>query len=123
MDAVSSEAKRSKQLLDLDSLDVDSLKGVSYESRKNTVQLLSADMLAWVTAKIRAAQLFGRGWSKEAKMVAFRFVDSGNLNIGFNATEQIQEWVEDEIAFLTAQNVEEASGEGEDGDPPDVRGL
>ena len=92
---------------------------MSYESRKDTVQLLSADMLAWVTAKIRAAQLYGRGWSKDVKMVAFRFVDSGNVNIGFNAAEQIQEWVEGEIAYLAARNVEEAGDEeDEDGDAP-----
>jgi hypothetical protein len=95
--------------------DVD-INGVSYESRKNTVQLLSADMLAWVTAKIRAAQLFGKGWGKETRLIAFRFVDTKHLRIGFNTSQQMLEWRDKELAYLTAQNVEAANEENETGE-------
>jgi hypothetical protein len=86
--------------------------GISYENRKNTVQLLSADMLAWVTAKIRAAQLFGKGWSKDVKMIAYRFVASGKLDIGYNTEEQLRNWHDREVAYHLATKSQAGESHG-----------
>jgi hypothetical protein len=89
---------------DLDTSDI------AFESRRNTRQLLAADMLAWVTAKIRVAALFPTtyrkmgGWGKEVSMVAFRFIDSGKLRIGFNTEETLREWLAKEIKYWEAHN-------------------
>ncbi|MBZ5647542.1 MAG: hypothetical protein LAN37_09995 [Acidobacteriia bacterium] len=92
--------------------DVDG-NGISFESRKKTRQLLSADMLAWVTAKIRAAALFPTtfrrrgGWGKEVSMVAFKFVDSGKLNIGYNTEASLRDWLDREIKFWEQHEAQE----------------
>jgi hypothetical protein len=62
-------------------------------------------MLAWVTTKIRIAELFPTtykrmgGWGKEVSMVAFRFIDKGNLRIGYNTEASLREWLRREIEY------------------------
>lgn len=79
--------------------------GIAFESRKNSRQLLAADMLAWVTAKIRAAELFPTtyrrmgGWGKEVSMIAYRFIDNGKLHIGYNTEASLGEWLKRELAY------------------------
>jgi hypothetical protein len=69
---------------------------VSYESRKNVVQLLSADMLAYLSAKIRALELFGRGMTIEAFTAAHIVVGSrGKLNLGYMTRQTLQQWERD----------------------------
>ncbi|HEY7404158.1 MAG TPA: DUF3800 domain-containing protein [Candidatus Angelobacter sp.] len=91
--------------------------GIAFESRKVTRQLLAADMLAWVTAKIRAAELFPAtyrrrgGWGKEVSMVAFRFIDNGNLKIGYNTEAALNEWLKRELAFWEKNPIAKAEGE------------
>jgi hypothetical protein len=60
-------------------------EGVSFESRKITHQLLSADMIAWTIASIRALHLFGRRGSRfvEAYWLAKVFVSTDHLKIGY----------------------------------------
>jgi len=80
--------------------------GVTYESRKNVVQLLSADMLAWVTASVRAYDLFfsnnPRPLMEEISIPAKIFVDSRNLGMGFIAKKTFQQW---EISVLAAGTI------------------
>jgi len=65
--------------------------GVSYESRKSVVQLLSADMLAWVTATIRARSLFLTGEVTEMFQVANIFVDT-QIRMGAVTKESVMQW-------------------------------
>jgi hypothetical protein len=65
--------------------------GISYESRKSVVQLLAADMLAWVTATIRARDLFLRGATTEMFQVAYIFVDT-QIHMGHVSKESIMNW-------------------------------
>ena len=88
--------------------DVDA-DGISFASRKDTVQLLSADMLAWVTAKIRAFQEYPetakrKGWPKDLSRVAFPFIDSKKLHIGYNTEQSVREWQERELPFWDDQS-------------------
>jgi hypothetical protein len=62
--------------------------GVSYESRKSVVQLLAADILAWVTATIRARDLFLRGETTEMFEVADIFVDT-QVHMGHVSKESV----------------------------------
>jgi hypothetical protein len=62
-------------------------ESVSYESRRDVVQLLSADMLAWVTATVRARVAFGRGETIEMFQLADIFVDSKNIHMGHTPKE------------------------------------
>lgn len=80
--------------------DVDT-NGVSYESRKQTLPLLPADMLAWVTAKLRAYMLFNRGWGKMHHFVAKRFLDTEKLHIGYSTEDHLVEWNDRVNKFLT----------------------
>ncbi len=87
--------------------DVDA-KAISFASRKDIVQLLSADMLAWVTAKIRALDEYPetakrKGWPKDLSRVAFPFIDSKKLHIGYNTEQSVREWQEREITFWKDQ--------------------
>ena len=73
-------------------LDVDA-DGISFASRKDTVQLLSADMLAWVTAKIRAFQEYPetakrKGWPKDLSRVAFRLSTARSCISGTTRSNQ-----------------------------------
>ena len=83
--------------------DVDT-NGVSYESRKQTFPLLAADMLAWVTAKLRAHMLFGKSWGKPHYYVAKRFLESGKLHIGYSTEDHLIEW-NDRINKLLVNNI------------------
>jgi hypothetical protein len=89
--------------------------GIAFESRINTRQLLAADMLAWVTAKIRAAELFPTtyrrmgGWGKEVSMVAFEFIRAGKLHIG-HASDPSGEWLTREIDFWERQSDADEQG-------------
>jgi len=65
--------------------------GVAYESRKSVVQLLAADMLAWVTATIRARDLFGTGETLEMFQVADIFVDT-QIRMGHTPKENVMQW-------------------------------
>jgi len=65
--------------------------GVSYESRRSVVQLLAADMLAWVTATIRARSLFLRGEVAEMFQVADIFVDT-QIHMGAVSKESVMQW-------------------------------
>lgn len=71
--------------------------GVAYESRKDTVQLLAADMLAWTSSKICAAHWYKAPVHEDALDVAFIFKESGKLNIGNVGIEEIQRWARREI--------------------------
>lgn len=71
--------------------DVDT-NGVSYESRKQTLPLLSADMLAWVTAKLSAFMLFNRGWGTQQSFVARKFLNTNKLHIGYSTEDHLIEW-------------------------------
>jgi hypothetical protein len=86
--------------------------GISFESRKETLPLLSADMLAWIAAKIRAVHLFPttfirKGWSKEMSLVAFPFIDSDKLHIGYNQESSMTEWLRRELEFWEKHNQDE----------------
>jgi hypothetical protein len=59
--------------------------GVSFESRKQTHQLLAADMLAWTIATVRARQIFMRGRFVEVFWLAKVFVDTEHIKIGYLA--------------------------------------
>ena len=75
-------------------------ESVSYESRKDVIQLLSADMLAWVTATIRAREVFGRGETLEMFQIADIFVDTNNIRMGHTPKESFERWERD---FLNAK--------------------
>ena len=85
--------------------------GIAFESRKVTRQLLAADMLAWVTAKIRVAELFPDtyrqmgGWGKEVSMIVHEFLRQGKLHIG-QAHDAFGEWLKQEIDFWEKQNTD-----------------
>ena len=68
--------------------------GVSYESRKSVVQLLAADMLAWVTATIRARELFSAGEYRDMFHVADVFVDT-HIKMGYTPKASIMKWEKD----------------------------
>lgn len=87
--------------------DVDA-NGISFASRKDNVQLLSADMLAWATAKIRAYDEYPetakrKGWPKDLSRVVYPFIDSKKLHIGYNTEQSVREWQEREIVFWKSQ--------------------
>lgn len=79
---------------------------ISYKSRKDAVQLLSADMLAWVTASVRAYDLFftnnPRPFMEEISIPTNIFVDSGNIGMGFISKPTFQQWETSILAGDTA---------------------
>jgi hypothetical protein len=66
--------------------------GVSFESRKDVIQLLSADMLAWEAAKIRALDVFGRGRLEEAVQLAYLFTKTNHIKIGCIPSHVLKNW-------------------------------
>jgi hypothetical protein len=66
--------------------------GVSFESRKQTHQLLAADMLAWTIATVRARQIFMRGRFVEVFWLAKVFVDTEHVKIGYLAKATLADW-------------------------------
>jgi hypothetical protein len=77
--------------------------GVSYESRKITHQLLSADILAWTIATIKARHMFvdGKlatsGRFAEVLWLARLFVDSPNIKIGYLTKDTLAKWEKDRL--------------------------
>ena len=71
--------------------------GVSYESRKETHQLLTADMLAWTTAKIRSLDLFRTGRFVEAYWTARIFVPTKHIRIGYTVKDTLAQWEKDRL--------------------------
>jgi hypothetical protein len=69
--------------------------GVSYESRKSVVQLLAADMLAWVTATVRAREIFLRGETREMFQVAYMFADTKHIRMGHTPRGSLVQWEKD----------------------------
>jgi hypothetical protein len=70
----------------------DSELGVSYESRKQTHQLLSADMLAWTIATIRSRQIFLTGRFVEAYWIARIFAGTRNIKLGYMEKDSLAQW-------------------------------
>jgi hypothetical protein len=70
-------------------------QSVSYENRRDVVQLLSADMLAWVTATIRAREMFGPGETLEMFQVAHIFVGTNHIRMGNTPKESFAQWERD----------------------------
>jgi hypothetical protein len=68
---------------------------VSYESRKSVVQLLAADMLAWVTATVRARELFRRGETLEMFQIANIFAETAHIRMGYTPKETLAKWEKD----------------------------
>ncbi len=65
--------------------------GVSYESRKTVTPLLAADMLAWVTATIKAREKFLSGEVTEMFQVAEIFVET-QVQMGSTSKETLSNW-------------------------------
>jgi hypothetical protein len=73
-------------------------EGVSYESRKQVHQLLTADMLAWTVATMRAREMFAfRGRNLELLWVATIFVPSKNIRLGYMQKEALAQWEKDRL--------------------------
>jgi len=71
--------------------------GVSYESRKQTHQLLSADMLAWTIATIRSREIFRTGRFVEAYWTARVFAGTRNIKMGYIAKDSLLQWEKDKL--------------------------
>jgi hypothetical protein len=71
--------------------------GVSYESRKQTYQLLTADMLAWTIATIRSRQIFLRGRFVEANWIGRVFAGTRNIKMGYMAKDTLAQWEKDKL--------------------------
>jgi hypothetical protein len=84
-------------------------EGVAYESRKVTHQLLSADMLAWTIATVRARHMYvsGKlataGRFAEVLWLARIFVDSGNISIGYLEKETLAQWEKEQLNGVKAK--------------------
>jgi hypothetical protein len=77
--------------------------GYAFASRKDVVQLLSADMLAYVAAKKRASDEFSHPLNHEATVAGGIFLSNDKLTIGKVERHQLQEWAEKEIAQRKAE--------------------
>lgn len=71
--------------------------GVSYESRKQTHQLLSADILAWTIATIRSREIFLTGRLVEAYWIARIFAGTRNIRMGYMAKDSLVQWEKDKL--------------------------
>jgi hypothetical protein len=72
--------------------------GVSYESRKQVHQLLTADILAWTGATMRAREMFAfRGRNLELYWVAKTFVPSKNIKLGYMQKDALAQWEKDRL--------------------------
>jgi hypothetical protein len=70
---------------------------VSYESRKETHQLLSADMLAWTIATIRSRQIFLRGRFVEAYWIARIFAGTKHIRLGYMEKNALALWEKNKL--------------------------
>jgi hypothetical protein len=77
--------------------------GVSYESRKQTHQLLSADMLAWTIATIRSRQIFLKGRFVEAYWIARIFAGTRNIKMGYMEKDTLAQWEKDRLREAAKQ--------------------
>ena len=75
--------------------------GIAYESRKNTVQLLAADMLAWTSAKIRVWELFGT-MHPDALTVGLILGSRNKLRFGSVYSNHFKDWADKELAMRKA---------------------
>jgi hypothetical protein len=80
--------------------------GVSFESRKITHQLLSADMLAWTIATIRAREIFRAGRFVEVFWLAKVFVSTAHIRLGYMHKDVLAQWERDRLD----ESVKEQSG-------------
>jgi hypothetical protein len=71
--------------------------GVSFESRKITHQLLSADMLAWTIATIRAREIFRKGRFVEVFWLAKIFVSTEHIRLGYMHKNVLAQWEKDRL--------------------------
>jgi len=71
--------------------------GVSYESRKQTHQLLSADILAWTIASIRSREIFLKGRLVEAYWIARIFTGTRNIRMGYMPKDSLVQWEKDKL--------------------------
>ena len=92
---------------------------VSYESRKITHELLSADMVAWTIASIRALHMFGRRGSRfvEAYWLAKVFVSTDHLKIGYLSKDTLAQWEKDKLRDTQRPNSDPHDNRA--GTPPD----
>jgi hypothetical protein len=73
-------------------------EGVSYESRKQVHQLLTADMLAWTVATMKAREMFAyRGRNHELYWVSKVFVPTKNIRLGYVTKEGLAQWAKDRL--------------------------
>lgn len=70
---------------------------VSYESRKSTYQLLSADIVAWTIASIRALDMFRRGRFVEVYWLGKVFTSIDHIKIGYLSKDTLAQWEKDRL--------------------------
>jgi hypothetical protein len=78
--------------------------GISFESRKSVIPLLSADMIAWTAATLRARELFRSGRVVEVFQLADIFVASDHIKIGFVEKETLAQWEKDALQGTSEQS-------------------
>jgi hypothetical protein len=71
--------------------------GVSFESRKETQQLLSADMVAWTIATLRAREVFRTGRFVEVFWLAKIFVSTNHIRLGYLQKDTLAQWEKDKL--------------------------
>jgi len=73
-------------------------EGVAYESRKSVHQLLTADILAWTIATMRARETHGyKGRNLELYWVAKIFVPTKNIKLGYVPKASLAQWEKDRL--------------------------
>jgi hypothetical protein len=69
----------------------------AYESRRETHQLLSADMLAWTIATLRAREVFRAGRFVEVFWLAKIFVSTNYIRLGYMHKDTLVQWEKDRL--------------------------
>jgi hypothetical protein len=99
-------------------------EGVAYESRKITHQLLSADMLVWTIATIRARDMFVSGQLAtggrfaEVLWLARVFVDTEHIKIGYLKKDTLAQWEKEQLnATASEQRIPELRSDDAETDP------
>ena len=77
--------------------DLDPEVDVSYESRKKTHQLLTADMLAWTIASIRSREIFRDGRFVEAYWIGRVFAGTKHIRLGYMEKDALAQWEKDKL--------------------------
>jgi len=75
----------------------------SFQNRRSVVQLLSADMLAWVSAKQRAYEVFGTPIATETNIVRHIFAQGKKLIIGKIPTKNMEDFAKREMEHHLAK--------------------